>query len=227
MILITRALDNSQHLANKLSEHGFKSFIEPMFNIKFLLPEKDINDYDTVLLTSKNALQPFKEDIEKIKSKKFIVVGKNTAKQVEDSGIRNILVANTSAKALSRIVLQNCKKNEKIYYPRAETTAYDIKKYLSGHGLDINEEVVYQTLYKQFISAELSKLLLSKKIKTAIFYSQKTLDHFCSLLDQDLKKTITEIKIVVPSNCKTLHLNVKKVIKFVPDDFNTLINALK
>lgn len=227
MILLTRALDDSQKLAKKLSEHGFKSFIEPMFKINFLLPKKKLSNFDTVLLTSKNALSPFKEHLEEIKPKKLIAVGKSTTKQAQDYGITNILVADANARDLTNLVLNNCSKNEKIYYPRAQTTAYDIKKILTSHGFNLTEEVVYKTLYKKFISKELSNALLSGKIKTAIFYSQKTIDNFFSLLDQELKKTITDTKIIVPFNCKTSHLGVLKVTKFIPDEFNDLLSALK
>ena len=66
---------------------------------------------------------------------------------------------------------------------------------------------------------------MGKKITSAIFYSQKTMECFFELLDDDLKKAITDLKIIVPLGCKFSEQN-DNLLRFNPNQFETLLCAI-
>lgn len=227
MILLTRKLLDSLQIADKLTTVGFNSFIEPMINISYLDYNMDISKISALIFTSINALKVFENDFSLIKDKKFFIVGKNTAKYVDKLGGKNIHIESNAEKLA--ILIAKIAKKEIIYYPRANIIAYELYQVLKKQGFNITQEIVYNIHYKEYISQQLKEYLLGQQIKQAIFYSKYILEHFLSLLDAKLKKTIIETKFIVPLNCQITNLDLKhiNIKRFRPDEFDSLLAAIR
>jgi len=115
--------------------------------IEFSLIKESISlkDVDTLLFTSKQAVVYTDKISKEWKNKKILAVGGATAKIAKELGATDIYHPKEFyGKNLARDIIESF-NNKKLLYIRPKIIAFDSMKFLSSFGIDIKEEIIYET----------------------------------------------------------------------------------
>ena len=105
----------------------------------------DLSQCDTLMFTSKKAVETADEIDASWKNFPTIAIGSATKKRIEALG-GNVIYspADFYAKVLSRDVVSFF-NNNKILYLRPEKVSFDIKNFLEKEGINLEEQIIYRT----------------------------------------------------------------------------------
>jgi uroporphyrinogen-III synthase len=204
-VLLTRSLEDNFIIAKKLETYGIPTFIEPMFEVKYLknwdIDESNFNSCGAVIFTSKNAIYAIKNIIHKFINLKCFVVGESTAKLAKDFKFKNIYIANNSAESLLDVILNNYIIEEgKLIYFCGELITLDFEKLLIQHHYNIKKEIVYKIEEKEELSLNLRTKIIANQIKIVLFFSQNTAEIFLRLIkQQDMLSYLDNITVFIIS----------------------------
>lgn len=151
----------------------------PMIKFKRLKDSLDLKKYDSLIFTSKQAVI-FTDEINKEwKSKKILAVGKATANLAQKLGAKNIYYPKEFyGESLANDIVKNF-KNLKMLYLRPKVISFDSKSFLKKNGIDIEEEILYETRCIEYKNKELPKNSI------IIFTSPSTIDCFFKSFNWD------------------------------------------
>ncbi len=142
---------------------------------------KDTETADMVLITSRfgvhyyfNILKEKKFDIDRLKNKKFIVIGKDTAQALREAGVEPSLISQGEySKSLAEELKKNLSlKGKKIIFPRSSLSNPYLKKNLQKNGAKITEYKIYDNVMPP------KKPLPKEGIQEVIFTSPSTVKNF-------------------------------------------------
>jgi uroporphyrinogen-III synthase len=114
---------------------------------------RDLRHYDMILLTSRFAVQYFFQILEgqnydpaHLKRMEFLVIGKSTARALDQYQFEPALIAQTetSEGLLKAITAKFDVRNRKILFPRSSLPNPYLKEALAGLGADVEELTVYR-----------------------------------------------------------------------------------
>lgn len=169
---------------------AFKNLIHwPMIEVsRSSLPDavnkdfiKQLNIYDMILLTSRFGVKYFAEiitenniDLKSLKSKLWVVIGRDTADALAEFDIFPNLVSSveTSVGLFEEMKHVFSLTDKKILFPRSSLPNPYLKDHLLGLGAKVDEWVVYEN--KKPVKRDLSKV----KIDQVIFTSPSTVKNF-------------------------------------------------
>lgn len=135
---------------------------------------------DTLLFTSKQAVIEAEKIDPKWKKLPCIAVGSATKKQIETLGGEVIYCPDSYyGKQLAQDIVLNF-RDKKILYLRPKEVSTDIKAYLLKEGIDINEQIIYETSCIVY-----DKLQAPLKNSVIIFTSPSTVHCFLKNFDWD------------------------------------------
>ncbi len=161
MILITRAQNEAEKLAQILERKNFECILEPMINIRYTQPnwENHFNSQiQSFLATSKNA-------------KRFAPSGYPLA-AIPEQG--------KNSYALFQWILQNLKPEKgKLVYLRGDKISFDLAQELKKYGFMVEEIITYHSLSPENFSKDFLTNL--SNIELATFFSKQTLVNFLNL----------------------------------------------
>ena len=182
-VLLTRPLEDSIDLINRLKDKGFAVSHLPLIKINKLdYPKLNSTEYKIIIFTSSNAIKNLNtKDFDK-KSLCFCV-GDATEKTAKQKGFYNTFSAGGNVKNLRELILQNLeKKTEKILYVSGELVSYDLDKDLKKEGLNVQRLINYSVSHIEDLSSNfLSEL--KKKIPDIVYiYSQNSAVSFLNLI---------------------------------------------
>ena len=200
-VLLTRSVEDSDDLANKLRSIGIASFGESMFDIEFKGADyHNISNDDTVIFTSKNALRAI--DCSDMLDAECFVVGNATAEAAKQHGFSKIRIANHDANSLLELISSKKKASEsKLYYFCGEKVSLDLDQILSTRGYDIKRFCVYKAVPRPDLSEELKTKILAKEIKLVLLYSYHTAEIFLQLIKQNkLQEYLHDMNALLISN---------------------------
>jgi len=121
-----------------------------MIKFKRVLDYLDLSDFDTLLLTSKQAVYFLDEINSQWRDKKILAVGKQTARVCKELGAKDIYNPKEFyAESLANDIL-NRFKDAKILYVRPRVVSFDSKAFLSNAGINIKEAILYETTCIQY-----------------------------------------------------------------------------
>ena len=171
----------------------------PMIEFTRLKKSIDLSDVDTILFTSKQAIIYTNEISNEWKSKKILAVGSATAKMAKELGATDIY----HPKEFYGEVLANdivAKFSDgKIVYIRPKVVSFDSKEFLSQNGIDIKEEILYETTCKEHSAKEFEKGAV------VIFTSPSTIECFFKSFNWD---SSYKAVVIGKSTLKNLPQNV-------------------
>lgn len=116
-----------------------------MIRFHRVLEHLNLQKYDTLLFTSKQAVAFTNEISSDWKEKKILAVGAQTAKVCRELGARDIYFPNDYyGSVLAKDIVQNF-TDAKILYLRPRVVSFDSVAFLKTQGIDIAESILYET----------------------------------------------------------------------------------
>jgi len=144
----------------------------PLIKFKRLKESLNLTAYTTLLFTSKQAVIYTNEISNSWKEKKILAVGSATAKIAKELGAINVYHPKEFyGKELAKDIIDKFNK-DKILYIRPKIVAFDSKAFLLNKGIDINEEIIYETNCVEYSNKKLDENAI------IIFTSPSTIDCF-------------------------------------------------
>ena len=144
----------------------------PMIEFKRLKDSLALDGFDSIIFTSKQAIIFTNEITKEWKDKKILAVGRATAKLAKELGAKDIYHPKEFyGKELAKDILENFKES-KILYIRPKVVSFDSKSFLKQNGIDIEEEILYETVCKEYKGINLPKNSI------IIFTSPSTIECF-------------------------------------------------
>ena len=127
----------------------------PMIEFTRLKTSIYLSDVDTILFTSKQAIIYLDEISNEWQNKKILAVGSATAKMAKELGATDIYNPKEFyGEVLANDILEKF-SDSKIVYIRPKVVSFDSKAFLSDRGIDIKEEILYETTCKEHSGKEL------------------------------------------------------------------------
>jgi len=179
----------------------------PMIKFKRLKDSLNLEKFDSLIFTSKQAIT-FTDEINKEwKSKKILAVGKATANLAKKLGAKDIYYPKEFyGESLANDIVKNF-KNLKMLYIRPKVVSFDSASFLKSSGIDIEEEILYETNCIEYKDKKLPKESI------IIFTSPSTIDCFF----KSFKWDSSFIAIVIgKSTLKNLPKNIKAFVANEP-----------
>ncbi len=161
---------NSIYLCSPKRVEGVNSL--PMITFSRLLDSINLEPYDTLLFTSKQALYYTNEISSDWKNKQILAVGAQTAKTAKELGAKDIYYPKEFyGLVLAKDILERF-SNAKILYIRPKVVSFDSKSFLSSNNIAIDEAILYETTCVQYKEKKLPKDAI------IIFTSPSTIECF-------------------------------------------------
>jgi uroporphyrinogen-III synthase len=152
----------------------------PVFEINFKVSDIDINSYDALIFTSKNALYAIDSFSKNWKKIPAYSIAPQTAKIVEELGGRLEFTGVTNHGDKFALELIEPLKNKKVLYLRGAKVVSKLADTLNQNNIQCDQIVVYESVCKRYES----KQTLPKN-STIIFSSPSTIECFLKLLSWD------------------------------------------
>lgn len=204
-ILVTRAGEQAQDLAERLKDHGAAAVEIPM--IEFGPPSSFANldtalgalpSFDWIVFASSNAVSSFHDRLLELKfdmpteGLRVAAIGSSTAQALRNRGIAvdftpDVFVAEDFVQEFSH---HNNLKDQRILWPRTNIGRKFITQQLTSLGAVVTEVESYSTnlpANAEAISEQLAQLIVDKKIDVVTLASSQTAKNFCHLLKVGLR----------------------------------------
>ncbi|MEM8833746.1 MAG: uroporphyrinogen-III synthase [Pseudomonadota bacterium] len=195
-ILVTRPEPDNTELKRFIEQHGHHAYAAPMLAFKELdVVWPDLNDYDTVVTTSKNAVRLFSKNQEN-REIPLYTVGEQSAELARENGFATVVSGPGSVKGLIDVIQQE-DFEKPLLYIRGEHITVDLKTFLYRHHVD--ELVIYEMLENIELPEDALRALENQDIDVVLFYSLRTAKSFFTAIEnlsesdavkEGLKRTI-------------------------------------
>ncbi len=117
----------------------------PMIEFKRVVNSLNLDIFDAIIFTSKQAVIYTDEINSNWKSKKILAVGKATAKIAKELGAQDIYNPKKFyGKELAKDIVDKF-SNLKLIYLRPKIVAFDSVSFLQNRGIDVSEKIIYNT----------------------------------------------------------------------------------
>ncbi len=141
-------MQNKIYLCSPKKYHGTTPL--PMIEFIKTAHALKLDNIDTLLFSSKQAIIFTNELNENWKEKFIIAVGSATANLAKKLGAKNIYYPKEFyGKTLSKDIIQHF-KDKKILYPRPKIVSFNHKKILTKYNIEIEEKIIYETKCKKY-----------------------------------------------------------------------------
>ena len=127
----------------------------PMIEFTRLKKSIDLSAVDTILFTSKQAIIYTNEISNDWQNKKILAVGSATAKMAKELGATDIYYPKEFYGEVLAVDIVAKFSSSKIVYIRPKVVFFDSKAFLTKEGIDITDEILYETTCKEHSDKEL------------------------------------------------------------------------
>ncbi len=187
------------YLLSPLKKEGVTSL--PMISFKVVAHKIDFSSCDTLMFTSKQAVVSANSIDKSWKKISCIAIGGATKNKIEELGGRVIYYPKEFyGEALAKDI-QAFFSIKKILYLRPKVISFDSKAYLEKVGIDLEEQIIYETSCVKY-----AKEQKPKEGAVIIFTSPSTIKCFFKNFDWDSSYTAVLIgnatKEHLPNYCK-------------------------
>ncbi|MBE2984683.1 uroporphyrinogen-III synthase [Campylobacter sp. RM9344] len=134
-------------VGSDLKFEGVKTLV--LNEISFLKFDVNLNNYDALIITSKNSINALKfNEILPVENLQIYSIGKATSKAAMEFGFNKIYTAkNAHGNEFAHEILPFLAA-KKVVFLRAKTTASNIFEILKNDGVSIDQIIAYENLYK-------------------------------------------------------------------------------
>jgi uroporphyrinogen-III synthase len=132
----------------------------PTIQIKFLDPEIDFSEIDTLIFTSKNGVEAVDRITKDWKKYPAIVVGKKTKKAVLNFGGKILSTSSGNGESLEKLILEKFSNRNFLYF-RPQKVAREVGKNIQNFGVFTKEKIVYKTVCRKPNSIEKDSFIIA------------------------------------------------------------------
>ena len=198
-VVVTRALEQGEALADGLREAGAVPVLLPM--VKFAPPDdfaelddalRHAGDFDWVLLTSQNAARTLQERcatlalsiVEIFAGAKVAAVGPASAEAARAAGLNVAYVASKYQGVALANELGDGLKGKHILLPRSDRANQDLVEALVAHGAAIKDVIAYKTELPSDNEIAKVRAELLRGVDAVLFFSPSAVKHLRAVTGQ-------------------------------------------
>ncbi len=191
-VLITRPQPAGDETASQLKKASVgEVIIEPLLTIKSLLKKSDKTTFQAAngyIFSSVRVFEVLAVGGLLDASKPCLCVGKKTAQAARDYGFGIPLLVAENSETLIRHIGDDRRVQKPMVMGRwlhvaGVHTRGDVSGHLQSMGIDCHHHAVYEAVSAQSLSASTFESLKSQKITHVLFYSERTITTFMSLIE--------------------------------------------
>jgi len=197
-IVVTRALEQSKGLREKLEELGAEVLILPL--VRFLEPEntegldhaiRSLGKFDWLIFTSANAVKFFLQRCRKLgfwpsgKAMKIAAVGSATRLALESEGLQASLVPLEFSGAGLAAELSSAIAGKSVLLPRSDRAGEELPSLLRRTGGNVTEAVAYRTVGPETPDRSLIEAIRSGHADAITFFSPSAFREFQNSVGRD------------------------------------------
>ena len=174
-ILVTRPIKEANELAEQLKKIGHEPVICPLFEVNYTqeLKSQYLEDYDGIIITSKNAIYSILDINKKVK---LFIVGVATYDFIQTLGFTNIIYAGQNILELKNRLQQE--KGEFLYLSGKDVTD-DLSEFRN-----ITRLVTYEANPLEDISEIFCQFIKKKETKACSLFSFRAAERFLHLVNK-------------------------------------------
>lgn len=220
-ILVTRPKQQAEAFRKRIEAENFECtcLVASVLEIQNHMTSINTEGYDAILLTSQNAFptiekQPFFDFLLPL-----FCVGKKTAQMARETGFEKISHIAEDADELNAAIKKSSFKN--ILYLRGQNIAFDFKKELSDHGINVTEEICYEAIPVKILPEAIIDSLKTSEVDIITFFSARSAACFASLLNtNNIRPQGTKALCISDSVIESLHgyFEGKVYVSRTPDE---------
>lgn len=185
LILLTRPIAASEHLAEELEARGYHTLIEPLLMIEPRPAPLPPGAFDAVIITSANALVGLADrraEAEKLFTLPCFCVGERTAAAASAFGFQNVRSGDEDGAALTRQMTARLPPAQKILHIAGEDVKEGAADGLRAAGHMHIHWPVYKAVAATALSTAVREALTRQEISGALFFSARTAAIFVNLI---------------------------------------------
>lgn len=205
MILITRPKDKALKLENKLSICGYECHIESLSEIKFKHQNFFFKKNCIYLISSPRTVSyVIRHKLENLHIK-LLVIGLSSMHKLKQAGFKNLIYGAQHSDDMIHFL----KKSDItfIHYLTGTVRNKNLSREITKIGINLKEEIMYETTFKKNLSKKCVSLIRSKKIRQILIYSKANAEHFIYVTNK--------AKIEKESKSATFFCLSKKIATFL------------
>jgi len=181
-LLVTRPKEDSEGLAEALSELGVETRIEPLLSIEVDEEAKvDLTGVQALLITSANGVRAFAQ-LEKNRDVGVLAVGDASARAATEAGFKAVESASGDVDALADLVKQRLKPADgALLHVAGSAVAGDLGGMLEAEGYSYKRAVLYKASKAEAFNSDTAKAFRNGELDGVVFFSPRTAETFVSL----------------------------------------------
>jgi uroporphyrinogen-III synthase len=196
-VVVTRALEQSQSLADALRDAGAEPVLLPL--VAFAPADnpaeldaclKNSARFDWVFFTSQNAVRAVRQRCEVLElplarvfdGVKIAAVGPTTAEAVTAAGLTVDFISQIQTGVALAGELSSATRTKRVFLPRSDRANPDLIEALNLHGWQVTPVVAYKTVSPSSESPGLRDSLLRANADAILFFSPSAVHHLRDLL---------------------------------------------
>jgi len=118
----------------------------PLFEICFIPFMTDLTPFNALIFTSKNSVKALANHGSQWQTKECYAIGEGTAKAIEEAGANVTFTCQESYGDLFAHEIAPLLVHKKVFFPRAKEVISPLYEILRDRGIDITQEIVYETV---------------------------------------------------------------------------------
>ena len=190
-ILITRPVEDSRGLAQRVEALGYRPVVAPMLHIVRRSPRLPMA-VQAILVTSGNALAALP-----VGPVPLLAVGEATAARARAGGFSNVLSAGRDALALAELAARAADpQNGPLLLASGAGQGVKLAADLRGRGFRVIRRVCYAALPVRGFPSEAAECLASGEVHAVLFLSAETAAVFVRLVPPELQSALAAVTAV-------------------------------
>jgi uroporphyrinogen-III synthase len=182
--LVTRPRHEAEALAALLAERGIDTVLEPLIEITrraAALP--NFAEVQAILCTSANGVRILARESSE-RGVPIFAVGDATARAACEAGFREVESAGGAVGDLARLVCQHLNPEDgRLLHVAGSEVAGDLAAMLGIHGFTVERLVLYEARAATSLTPATARLIETRQIELALFFSPRTAAIFASLVE--------------------------------------------
>lgn len=211
-IVVTRATEQSQPVADALREAGAEPVLLPL--VAFAPPDsfaelddflKTVGEYDWVFFTSQNALRAVQERCaalglslsQNLKDAMVAAVGPATADAIRAEGLQVAYISHVHRGEALAEELASQVAGRRVFLPRSDRANPELIEALNRHGAKVRAFVAYKTVPPDDDARRVQQTLPQGSADAILFFSPSAVHHLCEILGADGFRDLSTSSICV------------------------------
>ncbi|WP_203361592.1 uroporphyrinogen-III synthase [Bacillus sp. REN10] len=196
-ILVTRPRGQAAPFIDKIKAAGGIAYAVPLIAFRAVQAPNEaivvskLYTYDWIVLTSKNGVDFFFQQLEKMGvdrkriSARFVAIGTKTAAVLQEYGFQaDYIPEKFSADQLAKEIELGLFQAQNVLIPKGNLARTTIAEALRKQGAQVEEWIVYETFFPKEEKSRLLQLLQSERLDVITFTSPSAVRHFMNAIEE-------------------------------------------